>query len=93
MVSATNSQDSDPVIFSGPWCMDDSFSGSKVHPTTGLGQRVTSVLSDEMLLWDITDRGPSPVAYACTNVVDEKTPKIRYVYCRSLICSCQMSRW
>ena len=72
--------------------MDNSFSGSQARPTTGLGQRVTSVLSDEMLIWDITDRGPSPVAYACTNVVDEKTPKIRYVYCRSLICSCQMSR-
>ena len=92
MVSATNSQDGDPVIFSGPWCMDDSFSGSQARPTTGLGQRVTSVLSDEMLLWDITDRGPSPLAYPCTNVVDEKTPKIRNVYRRSLFLFLPMSR-
>ena len=47
------------------------------------------MLSDEMPLWDFTDRGPSPVVYVGTNVVDEKTYQIRNVGCRPFIYSCQ----
>ena len=82
-------QDCDPVLFSGPLCADDSCSGRQARPTTCLEQRVTSVHSDEMSLWDFTARGPSPFAYACTAVVDEKTHKINNVCSRPPFCSCQ----
>ena len=42
-----------------------------------------------MWLRDVTGRGPSPVVYACTNVVDERTHKIENIYCRPYICSSQ----
>ena len=47
------------------------------------------MLSDEMQLWDFTDRGPSPVVYVGTNVVDEKTYQIRNVCCRPSFYACQ----
>ena len=85
-----SSQDSDPVLYLEPLCRDDHFSGSKACTTTCLGHRVTSVLLDEMPLWDFTDRGPSPIVYVGTNVVDEKTHKIINACChRPPFCSCQ----
>ena len=47
------------------------------------------MLSDEMQLWDFTDRGPSPVVYVGTNVVDEKTHQIKNVCCCPSFYSCQ----
>ena len=47
------------------------------------------MLSDEMPLWDFTDRGLSPVVYVGTNVVDEKTRKVKNVCWRHFIYSCQ----
>ena len=47
------------------------------------------MLSDEMPLWDFTDRGPSPVVYVGTNVVDEKTHKIGNICWCPFIYSCQ----
>ena len=43
------------------------------------------MLSDEMPLWDFTDRNPSPVGYIGTNVVDETTHKIRNICWRPFI--------
>ena len=88
-ISAT-SQDDDPVLFTGPLCLDDSFSGRTACTTTCLGHRVESVLSDEMSLRDVTSHGPSPVVYVCTNVVDKRTHKIKNV-CRPTFCSCLMA--
>ena len=43
-----------------------------------------------MSLRDVTGRGPSPVVYVYTNVVDERTHKIRNVCCHPTFCSCKM---
>ena len=43
-----------------------------------------------MSLRDVIGRGPSPVVCVCTNVVDERTHKIKNV-CRPTFCSCQMA--
>ena len=43
-----------------------------------------------MSLRDVTGRGPSPVVYVSTNVVDERTHKIKNV-CRPTFRSCQMA--
>ena len=67
----------DKCYFTGPLCLDDSFSGKNAWTTTCLCHRAESVLSDEMSLRDVTGRGPSPVVYICTNVVDERTHKIK----------------
>ena len=49
------------------------------------------MLSDEISLRDVTGRGPSPLVYVCTNVVDERTHKIGNIYCRPDICSRQVA--
>ena len=45
---SASSQDSDPVLYSGPLCREEHFSGRKACTTTCLGHQVTSVLSDEI---------------------------------------------
>ena len=64
--------------------------GRKACTTSSFGQRVTSGVSDEIIPRDVTDLAPSPVGNACNDMVDEKTHKIDFDYCRPYICCCRM---
>ena len=84
-------QDNDPANYIGPLVNDDMLAGRKACTTSSFGQRVTSGVSDEITPRDVTDRAPSPVGNACNDMVDEKTHKIDFDYCRPYTCCCQMA--
>ncbi|MCG8047960.1 MAG: reverse transcriptase domain-containing protein, partial [Candidatus Thiodiazotropha endolucinida] len=86
-------QDCDPDNYSGPRDIDTMlYGGSDYTPSYQLG--VTSVVSEETTLRDVTGCGPSPIVSCLrTNVVDEKTHQVidKFTYCCPNVCSCQVA--
>ena len=76
-------QDCDPDdYYIGPKGIDNILCGSSASTPTSLDRGVTSVVSNEMTLRDVTGCGPSPIVSCLrTNVVDERTHKINYTSC------------
>ncbi|MCG8079018.1 MAG: reverse transcriptase, partial [Candidatus Thiodiazotropha taylori] len=84
-------QDNDPETYTGPIIADKNNCSSNASATTSLGQRVTSVLSQETTPRDVTVRGPSPVEYGRTNAVDVGTHKIMNSYCQPYNYCCHVA--
>ena len=76
-------QDCDPDdYYIGPKGIDNILCGSSASTPTSLDRGVTSVVSNEMTLRNVTGCGPSPIVSCLrTNVVDERTHKINYTSC------------